>query len=329
MPDSPSPSTADLAVIICAYTEERWDDIVEAVTSVQAQTAPVKEIVLVIDHNDALLDRAKKRFPEGVTIVANRHKQGLSGARNSGIEASTGSILAFLDDDAAAEPDWAERLVEPYADETVVGVGGDIRPQWADKAPDWWPAEFDWVIGCIYKGHTMEIAEIRNAIGANMSVRRSAFESVGGFSSGLGRVGKHPVGAEETELYIRIRHHWREAKVIFQPTAVVRHKVADERGTWKYFKARCFAEGLSKAVVAKLSDSNENLSSEWTYTLKALPLGALAGVRDGVRGRTGGFGRAAAIVAGLGITTAGYVRGRFDKGPERNLVEIPTSDEVT
>lgn len=323
------PTPADMAVIICAYTDERWQDIVDAVESVRSQSKPVKELVLVIDHNDGLLQRARAEFTKGVTIVPNRHKQGLSGARNSGIEASSAPILAFLDDDAIAEPEWAEQLAEPYARPEVVGVGGDIRPLWLEAAPAWWPAEFDWVVGCIYKGHTTEKTEIRNAIGANMSVRRSAFESVGGFSSGLGRVGKHPVGAEETELYIRIRHKWPDTKVIYQPTAIVHHKVSRGRGTWAYFRARCYAEGLSKAVVSKLSDSGENLSSEWGYTLKALPLGALSGVVDGIRGKRNGFGRAGAITAGLAITTAGYVRGRLSKGPERNLVEIPSSDEMT
>src|SRR5262249_24040658 len=160
-------------------------------------------------------------------------------------------------------------------------------------------------------------------IGANMSVRRSAFDAVGGFSSGLGRVGNHPVGAEETELYIRIRHMQPTAKVVYEPRAAVNHKLPESPGTWSYFRARCYAEALSKAVGSKISDAaDQNLASEWGYTLKALPLGALRGLSDVIRGDKEGFRRAGAIVAGLVITTAGYVRGRLAKGPGRNLVEV-------
>ncbi len=81
----------------------------------QAQRRPVDEIVVVIDHNDALLARARVAFP-AATVLANASAQGLSGARNTGIDASTGDIVCFLDDDAAAEPDWSTHLLAPYAD---------------------------------------------------------------------------------------------------------------------------------------------------------------------------------------------------------------------
>lgn len=327
------PSGDDLAVVICAYTEERWDDILEAVESVRNQTEPAGEIVLVIDHNDSLLERARAEYEvedgkQKVAVVANRHKRGLSGARNTGIESSNRPVIAFLDDDAVAEQDWIPALIAPYEDEDVVGVGGDIKPIWLAGRPAWWPEEFDWVVGCIYKGHTTKTTEIRNAIGANMSVRRSAFEEVGGFSSGLGRVGKHPVGAEETELYIRIRHLRPRAKVIYEPSAKVGHKVPASRGTVDYFRRRCYAEGLSKAVVSKISHSDENLSSEWSYTLKALPLGVLSGFAKIRNGDLDGPRQGLAIIAGLLITTAGYVRGRAAKGPERNLTGVPSSQDA-
>src|SRR4051812_4532638 len=83
-PMSPKMPTADdLTVIVCAYTEERWTDIVEAIGSLQAEATPPGEIVLVIDHNNALYERAIAQFPTGVIIVKNTHKNGLSGARNT------------------------------------------------------------------------------------------------------------------------------------------------------------------------------------------------------------------------------------------------------
>lgn len=327
------PTADDLAVIVCAYTEERWDDIVDAIESLETQATPPGEIVLVIDHNDALFDRAVAQFTDGVIIVKNTHKNGLSGARNTGIAASTRPILAFLDDDARADQDWVQHIVAPYSNERVVGVGGDIHPDWLSGRPKWWPRQFDWVVGCTYEGHTAvlnehELLEIRNAIGANMSVRRSAFDAVGGFSAGLGRVGKHPVGAEETELYIRIRHWDPNSMVVFMPNASVHHRVPASRANFNYFRRRCYAEGLSKAIVSQLVGEADKLSSEWDYTLKTLPLGVLKGVVDTIKGDVNGIRRSAAIVAGLGFTTAGYIRGLLaKKKPERVLVEVPPSAE--
>ncbi len=318
---------SDVSVVICAYTDERWGDIVAAVESVSGANAP-GEIALVIDHNPDLLEKAKEQFPEGLIIVGNRHKKGLSGARNTGIESTTKPIVAFLDDDAAAEPGWVAAIAAPYADPNVMGVGGHIEPAWTTERPKWWPREFDWVIGCSYKGLPTSRRPVRNPIGANMSVRREAFKAVGGFSFEVGRVGKHPVGGEETELFIRIHDRVDGAVALHEPAAVVHHKVGAERATASYFRRRCYAEGLSKAVISQLAKSDENLSSEWDYTLKTLPLGALRGLRDAIKGDSGGLGRAVAITGGLLITTAGYLRGRLHKGPERNLTEVPLSSEA-
>lgn len=308
------PSADDLAVIVCAYTEERWDDIVDAITSLQTQPHPPGEIVLVIDHNEKLYERAVAKFSDDVIIVKNLNKNGLSGARNTGIDVSTRPLLAFLDDDARADEEWVNHIITPYANERVVGVGGHIHPEWLSGRPKWWPEEFDWVVGCTYKGHAAvmnehELLEIRNAIGANMSVRRSAFEAVGGFSDGLGRVGKHPVGAEETELYIRIRHWKPDSMVVFMPNASVHHRVPASRANFNYFRRRCYAEGLSKAIVTKLVGEADKLSSERDYTLKTLPLGVLHGIRDTLKGDPNGIRRSGAIVAGLMFTVAGYARG--------------------
>ena len=119
--------TLTTSVVICAYTEARWEQLCQAVSSVQAQRRPVDEIIVVIDHNDALLARARVAFSTA-TVLPNASTQGLSGARNTGIDASTGDIVCFLDDDAAAEEDWSTHLLAPYADRRVLGVGGAATP---------------------------------------------------------------------------------------------------------------------------------------------------------------------------------------------------------
>ncbi len=306
---------ASVSVIICAYTEKRWDDLLEAVQSVHAQIVPALETIVVIDHNPALLQCVCAHFSStlstetGLKVIENRESQGLSGARNSGIAAARGEILAFLDDDAAADPDWLAELLEGYQDPAVMGVGGFIQPLWLSGRPAWFPQEFDWVVGCTYRGTPLGDSPVRNLIGANMSFRREVFAQAGGFRSEMGRIGSFPAGCEETELCIRARQLWPEKAMLYKPAARVKHRVPSHRGSTAYFFSRCFAEGLSKAAVARLVGAGDGLSTERNYTLHTLPQGILRSISAALHGRWVGLGQAAAIVAGVAATAAGYASG--------------------
>lgn len=304
---------ANTSVIICAYTMERWHDLVEAVNSLHQQTIQPHEIIIVIDHNTELLERVQAEI-HGVTCVPNAQKQGLSGARNTAIDLAQGDILAFMDEDAAAAPDWLESLKAAFTSPTVLGVGGAIIPNWVGQEPKWFPSEFNWVVGCTYTGLPESFAPIRNLIGCNMAFRSDVFKSVGGFRTGMGRIGKVPVGCEETELCIRALQHYGNGTFMYEPTAKVYHRVPDARANFKYFRSRCYAEGLSKAQVAHFVGADDGLSSERTYTFKTLPLGVLRGLGDTLfKLDISGTGRAAAIVIGLFTTTYGYVKGKLQQ----------------
>lgn len=311
-------ASINVSVVVCAYTLERWDDLVAAVTSLQQQSRPATEIIVVIDHNPHLFERVVMTWPS-IVALQNEEARGLSGARNTGIRATTGDIIAFLDDDARAEPDWLECLLDSYADGAggqVLGVGGAILPVWESGRPAWFPEEFDWVVGCTYKGMPKTRSRQRNLIGANMSFRRELFAIAGDFQTDMGRVGTLPLGCEETELCIRGAQTLPGGYYLYEPRARVHHRVPPARGTWQYFRSRCYSEGLSKAQVAGRVGSNQGLASERTYTTRTLPAGVMHGLRDaiggkGAGGRRGALGRAAAIISGLAITTGGYLRGRL------------------
>jgi GT2 family glycosyltransferase len=298
-----------VSVVICGYTEERWDDMRAAVASARAQTLPPDEIILVIDHNLPLLERARNELTD-VVLIENGGSRGVSAARNAGIALAQGELIAFLDDDAVAAPDWLERLCAPFADPRVLGAGGALEPVWEAARPAWFPDEFKWVVGCTYRGYPERSATVRNPIGANSCMRRLVFETVGGFRTGLGRQGKVPFGCEETELSIRALQHWPGSTFVFEPTARATHRVPSWRSRWAYYRARCYREGLSKARLARLIGSTDGLASERTYALRTLPTGVAANLAEGVLRRDrAALARAGAIIAGFAFTATGYLVG--------------------
>jgi O-antigen biosynthesis protein len=302
----PSQSTHPaVSVVVCVYTERRWTDICLGMAALEAQTRPPAEVLVIADHADDLLQRVRLAFPR-VRVLPNGGPRGLSAARNTGVAAARSEIVAFMDDDALPAPDWLEHLVAPYVDPDVVAVGGAAEPAWPVERPAWFPPEFDWVVGCSYRGLPIHRSEIRNLMGCNMSFRADVLADDPGFPIGVGRVGSRPMGCEETELCIRIRQRRKGARIIFEPRAMVQHRVTPERARWDYFLARCYAEGASKALVARHVGADDALRLERDYCFRTLPRGVLDGIRAAIRGKSTGLAQAGAILVGLAVTIAGY-----------------------
>jgi glycosyltransferase involved in cell wall biosynthesis len=306
-------SAPDISVVICAYTEERWEDVLAAVSSVRAQSRPALETLLVVDHNEKLGDRLAREYAAAgdVRVLANAGPRGLSAGRNTGVAAARGAVIAFLDDDAVAERDWLLHFAGAYDDPRVLAVGGRTVPVWASgRRPRWFPEEFDWVVGCTYRGLPPGRVRVRNVLGGNASFRREAFDAAGGFATGIGRDGdRRPLGGEETELCIRLARARPDAVLLIDDRAVIHHRVPAPRERFAYFRARAYAEGLSKALVTRSVGAAKGLESERRYAARVLPAGVARGLRDALLARPGGAGRAGAIVAGVLTAAGGYAVG--------------------
>jgi glycosyltransferase involved in cell wall biosynthesis len=321
-----APPSGSVSVIVCAYTEARFAAMRHTVSAALAQLGPADEVLVVIDHNQGLFELAQASFSqatfvkaseaaaahprdERVTVLSNENAKGLSGARNAGVAAATRELTVFLDDDAVPQPGWLANLTTAFDDSKVIGVGGTAAPDWERGKPAWFPEEFLWVVGCSYRGLPQEDLEIRNPIGANMAFRHRTLIEAGGFTDGIGRVGRLPLGCEETEFSIRATR-LTNGRIVQHSSAVVDHLVTADRARVRYFVRRCFAEGVSKAAISELVGSDSALSSERSYVLSALSTGVLRGLRDGFVGDASGLARAAAIIGGFAITVAGYLYGR-------------------
>jgi glycosyltransferase involved in cell wall biosynthesis len=169
-----------VSVLICAFTDDRRRELKQAIASVRSQSLSPLEIIVIVDHNSGLLEWLRTEEP-GLRIAPNVLTKGLSGSRNTGIKLARGDVIAFLDDDAVADRYWLSRLSNHYLDDRVGGVGGRVLPLWQSPPPKWFPAEFNWTIGCSYQGQPETVAEIRNPFGCNMSFRREFLLQLGGF----------------------------------------------------------------------------------------------------------------------------------------------------
>lgn len=312
------------SVVICAYTLARWSDLRAAVVAVLGQSVTATELIVVIDHNEELAERARADFTalsERVDVVENRHPRGLSGARNTALDIATGEIVVFLDDDASPRStEWLGSILSHYSDDAVYAVGGSAYPVWPDKRPSFLPAgvvgepgELDWIVGCTYRGQPTETAQVRNLMGANMSFRRAPVVALGGFVSGIGRIGRVPLGCEETELCIRLRQKHPEAEILFDPSIVVDHTVSADRTRPRYLISRSYAEGVSKAAIARLIGSEDALSSERAYTAKILPRAVGRETSAAARGNPTRAWGAVAVLASVSAAGFGYARGRLSR----------------
>jgi GT2 family glycosyltransferase len=293
----------EIGVVIPCHTEKRWSQLSAAVASVLAQRPRPAEVVVVVDHNETLYERAS-RVLSGVTVLRNRYAQrGVSGNRNTGAFHLDTPLIALLDDDAYAHPGWLAALTAPFADPAVCGTGGAIQPIWETGRPDWVPDEFLWAWGGSYTGMPTTTAPVRNVWSASMAVRRDVFAKVGGFRVGFGKVGDQS-RPEDTDLCLRMSavggDHW-----MYVPDARIDHPVPADKATFGYFLTRCYHEGRGKVELARLNHGRASLGSETRYLRRTLPAGIRRGLADALRGR--GIARAAqAGTIVVGAAAAAY-----------------------
>jgi glucosyl-dolichyl phosphate glucuronosyltransferase len=226
----------------------------------------------------------------------------IAAERSRGVELARTGIVVFLDDDATAEEDWLQRLLAPFADPSVVAVGGAPVPVYAKPRPRWFPFEFDWVLGCAYRGLPTEAAPVLRLIGANLAVRRESVLAVGGFHS----------LADDLDLAHRLLALSPQSRLMYEPRAVVHHYVYADRLTWRYFCRRCFWANRDKVAIMRGLGGAANLKADRRFVLRTLSVGVGRSVRELLGGDIGGLQRALAIIAGVAISGIAYATGVVD-----------------
>jgi len=246
----------ELSIIVTTYSLNRFNDVTGLLDSIHAQMRRDIETIIITERLPELTDKleqyiADKGYP-GVAVTFNNGEWGVSIARNLGVSHARGEIIAFVDDDAVLFPDWVEETVRTYNDSRVMGVTGPILPLWEDESMDWFPREFYWIFSCTHQDIN-KITEVRNGYCTNLSFRREAFETSGGFRPGLGIKGRgqegwQEPGAEELDFAIRVKRLTRKS-IVFNPLVKVKHHVYRYRFSMDFITKRAYWEGYAKAMV--------------------------------------------------------------------------------
>ena len=262
----------DASVIIC--TLDRAPYLAMALESLRHQTCPSDafEIVVVdngsVDGTRELLLSAMRTTPNLRWVVEDR--RGLSHARNRGITEAQGDVLAFLDDDAIAAPEWLETIAHAMrSSRDVVAAGGPIRLRWCTERPAWVSDELTSLYSGLDLGDELrEVAYPEVPYGANMAFRRSTFSTIGGFCTALGRRGESLLSGEEKELFHRIARSG--GHVVYTPSASVEHQVLPERVSRRWLLRRSYHQGRSEIIVQALTVGR----ARWTHRMARAALHA-------------------------------------------------------
>jgi len=298
-----------VSVVVCTYTMDRYDVFTAAVESALSQTHDPVEVVLVIDGNPEVYKHAVDDFGdrENVVIHDNEENRGISYSRTKGAELASGEIVAFIDDDGVAEPDWIEKHLETYEETHVVAVAGYVAPNWRYEKPDFFPEEFYWLVGCMEPGFAEDGEEVRNGYGSNVSYKRDVFLDVGGYDVNTGRKGDRHIQAHEAPVGIRIREEYGRG-VVYVEDAVVHHTLFEYRGEFRWLLFRSFWQGFSKRVMELLYPGGQGNESAFLKDLfvRAFP----SRVRRAVSERsTEPAKEALAILVFTGAVGLGYAYG--------------------
>lgn len=206
-----------VSVVVAAHNAAATLD--GCLESLQRLRYPHYDVTVVNDGSTDETGRIAARYPFRTITTPRR---GVSAARNEGLRAATGEIIAYVDADAEADPDWLSYLAAAYAESGVSAVGG----------PNPVPPEDDWVAKCVYRspgGPTQVMLDDRHAEhipGCNMSFTKHALESIGGFDPIFTKAG------DDVDICWRLLD--RGHRIGFHPSAVVwHHRRASVRGYWR------------------------------------------------------------------------------------------------
>jgi len=261
-----------LSVILCTYNRERY--LYNVLHSLAAGTCRDYEIVLVNNNSTDGTEAECRRFQADHPDVAFRYciesQQGLSYARNRGIQESQGEVLVYVDDDALVNPEYLQTYADFFRQHPeAMAAGGPILPQYDGCEEPLWMSHYtrQLVTGKLDLGSRER--EFPNGAfpgGGNAAYRKEVFDQVGLFNVELGRKGNSLIGAEEKDLFDKMTS--RGIRFYYLPTAILYHLIPPKKLTDDYFNRLTYSIGVSERYRTRQIGTGKYLGRLWKETVK-------------------------------------------------------------
>lgn len=232
-------SSLQISVVICTYNRAQY--LQDALESLYRQTLPLNQFeVIVVDNNS--IDQTKGICEAFIASHPNAHfyyfletQQGASFARNTGAARAQSPLLCFMDDDAIADPDYLEKIVEFFIlHPDAGGLGGRIIPRYIPKEPVWMSHYVSSLVGHFHYSETVSVfAPNKYPLESNMIIRKADFDAIRGFNTALpGVMGTLRIGGEGKDFFFRLKALGRT--IYYDPSIRVQHVVETAKLTREY-----------------------------------------------------------------------------------------------
>jgi glycosyltransferase involved in cell wall biosynthesis len=243
------------SIIICTFNRLKLLKLcIGSITALQ--TSPSQFEVVIIDNNS---NDGTEDFCKGLSQTYGSYKwkyiretqQGIAFARTRGAKEAAGNIIAYIDDDCLAEPDWLNEIIIFYDNNSAaMSTGGRIIPKYLAPPADWFGKYFWGLVGNYDLGNKVfQMKGARYPSGANMHFRKTSFEKYGYFDGNLGRSGKSLMAGEEKAMYLKLIG--ANEKVYYLPQVIVHHHVEGNKFDKEYVKHHSMGIGASERLMNK------------------------------------------------------------------------------
>lgn len=240
-----------LTAIICTYNRAKY--IAPLLESISANDLSKTEYeILLVDNN--CTDNTREiceAFSQAHKDVQFRYvvetEQGLSAARNKGIKEAKGNIIVYIDDDALVDMWYLRTIAEyMYAHPEIDAVGGPIIPLYETEEPQWMTRYTkELLCGYLYFGEKERpFPGDRYPGGGNAAYRAEVFEKVGLFNTALGRKGNSLMGAEEKDIFDKMKA--QGMRFMYLPKMILHHIIPQKKLERDYFDRLTLQIGQSE-----------------------------------------------------------------------------------
>jgi len=241
-----------LSAIICTYNRARY--LRPLLDSLAANTLPAKDYeILLVDNNctdntEEICRHFKEANPEINFRYVKEPQQGLSAARNKGIEEAAGDIIVYIDDDALIDPNYLEDYADWFAKHPrTMAAGGPILPRYEEGSEPEWMSPYTRALLTAWMDYGDKpriYPKGKYPGGGNAAYRKSVFDTTGLFNTALGRKGGNLMGSEEKDIFQKMAAN--DMEVMYLPTPVLHHCIPAAKLSEDYFNRLTYQIGKSE-----------------------------------------------------------------------------------